>query len=73
MTPRSIASKIATLTVCGLMFGGCGPSNEAGLKGESKAVPQNPDLPNFKNFGEVNQYNLQKAKEQTKKGVKKAP
>ena len=73
MTPRSIASKLATLTVYGLMFSGCGPSNEAGLKGESRAVSQNPDLPNFKNYSEVSQYNMQKAKEQPKKGVKKAP
>jgi len=55
------------------MFSGCGTSNEAGLKGESRAVPQRADLPNFKNYSEVAQYNMQKAKEQPKKGVKKAP
>jgi curli biogenesis system outer membrane secretion channel CsgG len=72
MTRRFIASAIATVTMCGLLFSGCGQSNEAGLKGESKAVPQKPDLPNFTNYSEVSQYTMQKAQEQMKKGVKKA-
>jgi len=55
------------------MFSGCGRSNEAGLKGGSKAVPQKADLPNFTNYSEVARYNMEKAQEQAKNGVKKAP
>lgn len=72
MVRRSLASIIAALTMCGLMFSGCGPSNESGLKGESKVAPRDPNIPDFTSYSEVSQYQMEKAREQMKKGAKKA-
>jgi len=58
------------ISLHGLLSSGCGPSNESSLKGESRVAPQKADLPDFKNFTEYQIYNMQKAKEQMKKGHK---
>ncbi len=50
------------------MYTGCGPSNEDTLKGESKVVPQSPDIPNFKGYGDMIQYKTEQAAK--KKGTK---
>jgi hypothetical protein len=70
MRLQTIALAIAAIAVCGVTQSGCGRSNEADLKGESKVAPPKADMPNFNNFIEFQQYNMQKAKEQMKKGHK---
>jgi hypothetical protein len=58
------------IVVCGLVWSGCGSSNESKLKGESKAAAPKGDMPDFQSFTEFQQYNMQKAKEAPKKGYR---
>jgi hypothetical protein len=69
---RAIALTVGAFTICGLPFSGCGPSNEATLKGESKVVPQNPDMPTINSYGDLLKYKMEEAKTKGKGATKKA-
>jgi len=65
---RALALTALALGVC--VYTGCGPANEDTLKGESKVVPQDPNIPNFKGYGDMIQYQTEQAAK--KKGTKGA-
>jgi len=61
MKARYRALAVPALALCAGMYTGCGPSNEDALKGESKVAPKDPNLPEFKGYGDVMQYKAQQA------------
>jgi hypothetical protein len=63
---RAVA--LSALALCACVYTGCGPTNEDTLKGESKVAPQRSDMPNFKGYGDVMQYQADQAAK--KKGGK---
>jgi hypothetical protein len=70
MKARYRALALSALALCACVYTGCGPSNEETLKGESKVVPQDPNIPNFKRYGDMIQYKTEQAAK--KKGAKGA-
>jgi len=68
MKARYRALALPALALCACVYTGCGPSNEDTLKGESKVVPQDPNIPNFKGYGDMMQYKTEQAAK--KKGAK---
>jgi hypothetical protein len=77
MKTRYRALALPALALCACVYSGCGPANED-LKGESKVAPQDPNLPQFKGYGDVMQFKAQeaakkKAAPKTKTDTKEAP
>jgi hypothetical protein len=68
MKARFRALALSALALGACVYTGCGPSNEETLKGESKVVPQRSDIPNFKGYGDMIQYQTEQAAK--KKGAK---
>ncbi len=58
------------VAMCFLMCIGCGPANEAALKGESKVVPTKPEMQNVNSYGDLLKYRMQEAKEKGKAAYK---
>jgi hypothetical protein len=61
MKPRYRALALPALALAASVWAGCGPSNEDTLKGESKATPQDPNVPDFKGYGDAMQYQAKQA------------
>ncbi len=62
--------KRTAVSMCLLMCIGCGPANEAALKGESKVVPTKPEMQNVNSYGDLLKYRMQEAKEKGKAASK---
>ena len=61
MKARYRALALPAIALCACVYTGCGPSNEDTLKGESKVTPQRSDVPDFKGYGDVMQYQAEQA------------
>jgi hypothetical protein len=66
MIPRFSELKLTVLSTCLFLCTGCGPANEASLKGESKAVPTKPEMQSVNSYGDLLKYRMQEAKEKGK-------
>jgi hypothetical protein len=73
MKPRFTKLKLTAASMCVFLCNGCGTSNEAGLKGESKAVATKPDMENVKSYGDLVKYKMQEAKAKVKGTSKGTP
>jgi len=77
MKARYRALALPAIALCACVYAGCGPTNEDTLKGESKVAPRDPNVPDFKGYGDVMQYKSQQAaKSKAAKGkaeTKEAP
>jgi hypothetical protein len=58
------------VSTCLLVCIGCGPANEAALKGESKVVPTKPEMQNVNSYGDLLKHRMQEAKEKGKNAPK---
>jgi len=68
MKARYRALALPALALCACVYTGCGPANEDTLKGESKVAPRDPNVPEFKGYGDVMRYKAEEAAK--KKGTK---
>jgi hypothetical protein len=71
MKRRFTELKLTAVSACVFLCTGCGPSNEAALKGESKVVETKPGMENVKDYGDLLKYKMQEAKEKGKGASKK--
>jgi len=70
MKARYRALALPAIALCACVYTGCGPANEDTLKGESKVAPRDPNLPDFKGYGDVMRYKTeQAAKKKAAKGT----
>jgi hypothetical protein len=68
MKARYRALALPAIALCACVYTGCGPTNEDTLKGEAKIAPRDPNVPDFKSYGDVMQYQAEQAAK--KKGGK---
>jgi len=68
MKARYRALALTALALGACVYTGCGPANEDTLKGESKVAPRDPNVPDFKGYGDVMRYKAEEAAK--KKGTK---
>jgi len=73
MKARYRAFALAALALCCCVYTGCGPSNEDTLKGESKVAPRDPNVPDFKSYGEVMRFKTEQAAKNKGGKAKTAP
>jgi hypothetical protein len=63
MRSRHVIAALAVAAMGALELTGCSATNEENLGGQtSKVAPRDPNIPDFKSFGEMNQYKTQHAK-----------
>jgi hypothetical protein len=60
--------KLTAISICMLLWAGCGTANEGNVKGESKVVPTKPEMQNVNTYGDLLKYKMQEAKEAKDKG-----
>jgi hypothetical protein len=71
MKPRFTELNLAAISICLFLCTGCGPANEATLKGESKVVPTKPQMENVNTYGDLLKYKMKEAKEKGNGASKK--
>ncbi len=68
MKRRFTELTLTAVSTCVFLCTGCGPSNEAALKGESKVVATKPGMENVKSYGDLLKYKMKEAKQAKEKG-----